>query len=182
LANNLDKIGQQALRAGDIIRHLRSFVRRRGIDPAPLDLNEVVRSARDLMEPRARKSGIRLELRLDPSPPLVIGVSVQVEQVLLNLLRNAFDAIDDAGMQGGTVTVTTRRSGDKVRVTVRDNGPGIDAEAAARLFEPLSSRKVDGLGVGLRISRSLIEAHGGRLWVEPQVPGGVLHFKLSLAP
>ena len=182
LAGNLEKIGQQALRAGDIIRHLRSFVRRRPIDPEPLDLHEVVRGACDLMAPEARKGGIRLELRLDPNPSLVIGVSVQVEQVLLNLLRNAFDAIDDAGMRGGTVTVTTQRAGDKVRVTVSDSGPGIDAEAAARLFEPLSSRKVDGLGVGLRISRSPIAAHGGRLWVEPRVPGGVFHFELSLAP
>ena len=182
VAANLKRISQQALRAGGIIRHLRSLVSRRHVDPMPMDLNEVVRNACDLLAPQARRSAIRLEMQLDPRLPPLVGVDVQVEQVLLNLLQNAFDAIQDAGMEGGTVTVQTRWSGDMVRVTVSDSGPGIDAASAVALFEPLASQKAHGLGVGLRISRSLIEAHGGRLWVEPRVPGGVFHFELPLEP
>jgi PAS domain S-box-containing protein len=183
LAANLDKIIRQALRAGDIMRHLRSFVSRGRIDPVPMDLNDVVRSACGLIAPEARRKGVRLVMALDGKLPPVMGVAIQVEQVVLNLLRNACDALEDAGMVDRTATVRTRRSADRAQVTVSDNGRGINPDAAAGLFQPLlSSRKTHGLGVGLRISRSLVEAHGGRLWVEPRVPGGLFHFELPLAP
>jgi PAS domain S-box-containing protein len=182
LAANLERIGQQALRAGDTIRHLRAFVSRGQIDPVPMDLKTVVRSACDLMAAKARGAGIKLEAKLQGKLPPVMGVDVHVEQVLLNLLRNAYEAIRDAGMDGGTITVQLQRVEGMAQVTVRDTGPGIDADAAARLFEPLSSTKNYGLGVGLRISRSLIEAHGGRLWVEPHTPDGIFHFELPLEP
>lgn len=182
LADTLDRISQQALRAGDIIRHLRRFVSRGQVDPLAMDLNEVIQRVCELMTPKARRSGIDLKFLPDPGLAPVMGVEVQVEQVLLNLLLNALDAILDAGMRKGGVSVRTRRSGDKAQVTVSDTGPGIDNDAAARLFQPLASRKAHGLGVGLRISRSLIEANGGRLWVEPRVPGGMFHFELPLEP
>jgi PAS domain S-box-containing protein len=181
MAVNLKRISEQALRAGDIIRHLRGFVSRGHFDPMPMDLHEGIRSACTLIAPQARRSAVRLETQLDSRLPPVMGVAVQVEQVLLNLVRNAVEAIQEAGMAGGSVTVRTQREGSMARVTVSDSGPGIDADAAARLFQPLASRKVHGLGVGLRISRSLIEAHGGRLWVEPRTPGGCFHFELPLA-
>ena len=180
LAANLDRISQQALRAGDTIRHLRAFISRGQIDPVPMDLKAVIRSACDLMAPKARSAGIKLEMILNKKVPLVMGVDVHVEQVLLNLLRNAYDAIHDAGMDCGTISVELQQLKDIARVTVRDTGPGIDPVGAARLFEPLSSTKDYGLGVGLRISRSLIEAHGGRLWVEPHAPGAIFHFELPL--
>jgi C4-dicarboxylate-specific signal transduction histidine kinase len=182
LAANLERIGQQALRAGDTIRHLRAFVSRGRIDPVPIDLNAVVRGACAMMAPKVGGGGIGLELALEETLPLAMGVDVHVEQVLLNLLRNACDAIAEPRTDTGAIKVRTGRSEGMARVTVRDNGPGVDADAAAKLFEPLSSKKAHGLGVGLRISRSLIEAHGGRLWVEPQTPGGVFHFELPLAP
>ncbi len=182
LADTLERIGRQAIRAGDIIHHLRRLVSRGRADPLPMDLNETVASACELLASTARRSGIGLLMEPTRALPPVLGVRVQVEQVLLNLLRNAFDAIADAGMDGGTVTVWTRRAGTMARVTVRDTGPGIDADTAAGLFEPLASRKTHGLGVGLRISRSLIEAHGGRLWAEAETPGGLFHFELPLAP
>jgi two-component system CheB/CheR fusion protein len=182
LADNLERISQQAIRAGGIIRHLRSFISRARIDPAPMDLNQVVRSACNMMASQTRRSGIRLQQELDHRLPPALGADIHVEQVLLNLMRNAIEAIQGAGMEGGMVTIQTQRSGDMARVTVSDSGPGIDGELATLLFEPLSSRKPQGLGVGLRISRSLIETHKGRLWVEPKVPGGVFHFELPLAP
>lgn len=182
LTRNLEQISQQSLRAGDAIRHLRAFVGRGRIDPVPVDLKAVVRNTCTLMVPKAHSRGIDLVLEQDESLPLVMGVEVHIEQVLLNLLRNAIDAIRDAKMTSGNITVTTRQQDGMARVSVRDSGPGIDAERADKVFEPLASHKEYGLGVGLRISRSLIEAHGGRLWVEPQRPGGIFHFVLPFAP
>ena len=182
LTRNLEQISQQALRAGDVIKHLRAFVGRRRIDPVPLDMNKVVRNTCSLMLPKARSRGIHLVLELaDPLPP-AMGVEVHIGQVLLNLMRNAIDAIRECRMKHGRIVVTTRHCGDRVQVSVCDSGPGVDAERADKVFEPLASHKEFGLGVGLRISRNLIEADGGRLWVEPQSPGGIFHFVLPLAP
>jgi two-component system CheB/CheR fusion protein len=108
-------------------------------------------------------------------------VEVHIEQVLFNLIRNAVDAIRDARMTSGSITVVTRRLEDMAQVSVIDSGPGIDAETAASVFDAPFSRKKYGLGVGLRISRSLIDAHGGRLWVEPHTPGAIIHFTLPFA-
>jgi len=181
LAENLRRMSDQALRAGDIIRRLRTFVSRGRIDPVPTDLNVVVRSACNLMMPKAESRAVRLQLDLSPDLPPVMGVSVHIEQVMLNLLRNAIEAIRDARMGGGTVYVQTWLNGDRLRVTVRDTGPGVSREALARLFDPMFSTKEYGLGVGLRISRSLIEAQDGSLWAESQQPGGIFHFEIPRA-
>ncbi|HEY0663986.1 MAG TPA: ATP-binding protein [Thiobacillaceae bacterium] len=182
LAQNLERISQQSLRAGETIRHMRAFVGRGRIDSVPMDLNVVVRDAFAFMEPRARSRGIELVLDLGEPPPTVLGVDVHLEQVLVNLIRNAIDAIRDARLKSGRISVVTRQVDRKAQVSVIDSGPGIDAEDAEKVFDFLSSRKEYGLGVGLRISRSLIEAHGGRLWVEPHCPGGIVHFVLPIAP
>lgn len=182
LAANLERISQQSLRAGETIRHLRAFVGRGRIDPVPTDLNAVVRSTCTLMAPKARARGIDIVLDLATTLPPALAVDVHIEQVLLNLLRNAIDAIRDAGKSHGSITVTTQRFEDMARVSVIDSGLGIDAAVADKVFEPLTSHKEYGLGVGLRISRSLIEAHGGRLWVEPHTPGGIFHFVLPFTP
>ena len=182
LAANLERISQQSLRAGEAIRHLRAFVGRGRLDPVPLDLNAVLRSTRTMMAPKARTRGIKIVLDLDETLPPVMAVDVHIEQVLLNLLRNAIDAICDAGMTSGSITMSTRREENMAQVSVIDSGPGINAAMVDKVFEPFSSHKEYGLGVGLRISRSLIEAHGGRLWVEPHSPGGIFHFVLPFAP
>jgi PAS domain S-box-containing protein len=182
LATNLERISRQSLRAGETLRQMRAFVGRGRIDPVPTDLNAVVRNTCALMEARARIGKIRIELDLDRTLPPVMGVDVHIEQVLLNLVRNAIDAIQGAGMKSGRIAVSTRRENGMAQVSVRDSGPGLDAEGAARVFEPLASSKEHGLGVGLRISRSLVDAHDGRLWVEPHQPGGIFHFVLPIAP
>jgi two-component system CheB/CheR fusion protein len=182
LALNLEKISKQSLRAGEAIRHVRAFVGRGRIDPVPLDLNAVVRNTCSLMAPKSRSRNVNIVLDLDETLPPVLGVDVHIEQVLLNLMRNAVDAIRDAKMKEGSITVSTRRVDDMAQVSVCDTGPGIDGEMVDKVFEPLASNKDYGLGVGLRISRSLIDAHGGRLWVEPHAPGGIFHFVLPFAP
>lgn len=182
LEQTLERISQQSLRAGETIRHMRSFVGRGRIDPVPLDLNAAVGATCTLMAPRARSRGIDVILDLAPAIPPVMGVDVHIEQILINLMRNAIDAIRDARMKGGRITIRTRIESDMAQVSILDSGPGIDAEKAARMFDFLVSEKKYGLGVGLRICRSLIDAHGGRLWVEPHVPGAIIHFVLPLAP
>ena len=181
LAETLEKISQQALRAGEAIRHLRSFVGRGRMDPVRLDLNAVVRQACVLLSPRARGGGVSLALELAEDLAPVTGVDVHVEQVLLNLMGNALEAIQGADATSGSITVTTRHSEGVAQVTVSDSGPGIDDATAAHLFDRYFTSKAHGLGVGLPISRSLIEAQGGRLWVEPRVPGGIFHFTLPFA-
>lgn len=184
LAELLAQISRQSLRAAEIIRRLRAFVGRGRIKPVDLDLNEVLRNACALMESKARSCGISLLLDLDAGLRPVRGVDVHIEQVLLNLIRNAIEAIHVAGMTGGTITVTSgMHTGDGMaQVCVRDTGPGIDSESADTLFGSLASDKEYGLGVGLRISHSLIEAQDGRLWAEPHAPGGVFCFLLPLVP
>ena len=161
---------------------MRAFVGRGRIDPVPLDLNSLVRDTGALMVPKVRSRGIDLVLDLDETLPQAMGVAIHIEQVLLNLLRNAIDAIRDAGMTKGNIAVSTRQQDGMARVSVCDSGPGIEAAQADKVFDPLASRKQYGLGVGLRISRSLIEAHGGKLWVEPHRPGGIFRFVLPLVP
>ena len=181
LGGALDHIVQQATRAGEIIHHMRRFVSRGGMVSEAMDLNAVIRGVEELLEPSAHGKGVRVSLDLAPDLPPVMGVEVQIEQVLLNLLRNAFEAIAEQGSGSGEVGIRSCQSGDMVRVTVSDSGPGVSPEEASRLFETASSRKPNGLGLGLRISRGLVEAHGGRLWAEPQAPGAVFHFELPQA-
>ncbi|MGD8629662.1 MAG: PAS domain S-box protein, partial [Gammaproteobacteria bacterium] len=181
LTDILAQISQQSLRAAEIIRRLRAFVSQGRIDSRPLDLGMVVRNACELMAPEARKFGIGLHSEQDDGLGQVMGVEVHIEQVLLNLIRNAIQAIHDSGTRDGSITISIRRVADVARVSVLDNGPGIDPAAAEDLFALLASHKKAGLGVGLRISRSLIEAQGGRLWAEAHKPGGIFHFELPLS-
>ena len=144
-------------------------------------MNTVVERGCELLNTRASDYGIRLVPKPDADLPPVRGVEVHLEQILLNLLRNAIEAVRDTDAADRLISVETRRCGDMARVTVRDGGPGIDADAAGKIFEILHSTKDYGLGVGLKICASLIEAHGGRLWVQPQQPGGIIHFEVPLA-
>ncbi len=184
LSDLLAQISRQSQRAGEIIRRLRTFIGRGRLEPLASNLNAAMRSACTLMESKERSVGISMLLDLDANLRPVTGVEVHIEQVLLNLFRNAIEAIQSTGETGGTITITSglRTGEDMALVSVRDSGPGIDAETVAGLFASQPSDKEHGLGVGLRISRSLIEAQGGRLWVEPHVPGGIFCFVLPLAP
>jgi C4-dicarboxylate-specific signal transduction histidine kinase len=184
LTDLLAQISRQSQRAGDIIHRLRTFVGRGRLESVALDLNAVMRSACALMESKARSLGISLCLDLDANLRPVFGVDIHIEQVLLNLIRNGIEAIQSTGVTGGTITVTSglQTEENMALVSVQDSGPGIDTETAVGLFAFQPSDKEHGLGVGLRISRSLIEALGGRLWVEPHMPGAVFCFILPLAP
>lgn len=183
LMRDLEQIALQAQRAGRTIRELRSFLAKGESAEARCDLNAAVRTVHDLIGPEASAKGVSIALDL-ADDLLPVGMSsVQAEHVLLNLIRNAIEAIVQAGAPAGSITVQTHTdAGRTAHVTVRDTGPGLHAEAAQRVFEPFYTTKRDGLGMGLRISRSVLESVGGRIWAEPSNEGGIFHFTLPLAP
>ncbi|MDZ7754108.1 MAG: ATP-binding protein [Gammaproteobacteria bacterium] len=179
LIRNLEQIAESAHFGDEVVRRMRDFLRVGcDLEPAPFDLSATVERAAGLLAMRMEAAGFQLRVEPAEGIPPVHGAAVHVEQVLLNLLGNAIEAMDGGG---GEIAVAVRRDGEMVRVSVRDGGPGVEAEVAEHLFEALYSTKDQGLGVGLGISRDLVRAYGGQLWVEPRSPGGVFHFTLPVA-
>ena len=131
------------------------------------------------------KNAFHSQLRLEPGLPRVNANHIQVEKVLVNLIQNGIEAMEDAGINPKQVTirVRTHAEGDMAQVTVRDSGPGVDAQTLHRIFDPFFTTKPKGLGMGLAISRAMIEAQGGQLWYQPEPEAGaVFHFTLPFAP
>ena len=174
-----ERIARQARRAGEIIRRVHAFVRRSEPKLEPLDLNAVIRDAVGLIEADARKRQMQLRVELSTPLPEVEADAVMIEQIVVNLVRNAMDSMRDTPPPERTVAVRTAREGRFVTVTVADRGAGIPAETAARLFEPFFTTKSEGMGMGLNICRSIAELHHGRLGFETR-PGGGTIFTLSL--
>ena len=172
------KIAEQTARAGEIIRRLRGFVSKREPDRAIQDLNAVIEESIALGFVGAADTSVRLRPNLSPDMPLVSMDKVQIQQVMVNLVRNAVEAMQETPLKNLTVS-TARDSGDFVRVSVSDTGPGLPKEVLDSLFQPFVTTKAYGLGIGLSICRTIVEAHGGRLWTEPNSAGGtVFHFRL----
>ncbi|MGV8840271.1 MAG: sensor histidine kinase [Bauldia sp.] len=167
----LDKAAEQALRAGDIIRRLRDFVAR-GEEARTIEaVTRLVEEASALALVGAKEQGIRVSFRLDPRAPTALVDRVQVQQVLVNLIRNAVDAM--AGAKKRELVIATRPvEGDMVEIAVSDTGPGIDPAIAGNLFHPFQTTKAQGMGLGLSICRTIIEAHGGRIGVDPPSGSG----------
>ena len=161
----LQDIAQDATRAGGVIRQLRSLVKKDELQLVPLDLNRVIGDVVRLLHSDTVIRKVQVVLDFDSHPSPVGGDSVQLQQVMLNLMLNAFDAMRDVAENERKVQVRTRQlDAGAVQIEVQDCGTGIPPERVSRLFEPFQSTKRDGLGLGLSISRSIVEAHGGRLW------------------
>ena len=189
MSATLDKISRQAHRASEVIRRVRSLVERRDVERRPSNLLETLREAVALAETEARLLGLHIETEFEPIPNVSID-RIQIQQVLLNLLRNGLEAMESQrGEEGSAVTSTEEtqalvvtcemdETGDIV-IAVKDRGPGISPGTAEKMFEPFFSSKDDGMGMGLSICRSIIEAHGGRLGWSPNSGGGaIFHFSL----
>ena len=177
----LDKASEQALRAGQIIRRLRDFVARGDTERRVESLPKLVQEASALALVGAKEHGIRVRFRYERGVDQVLADKVQVQQVLLNLIRNAIDAMEDSPVKELTISVQ-RAADDFAEVVVQDTGPGVGEDVAAELFQPFVTTKATGMGVGLSISRTIIEAHGGRIWVDRAPGGGAeFHFTLRLA-
>ena len=142
---------------------------------------ELIEDASRLALVGARERGVRFFETLDPACGTAVIDRVQIQQVLVNLLRNAVDALADAPVRD--VTISTAPAGDAlIRVSISDTGPGLDPSIADRLFSAFTTTKSNGMGLGLSICRTIVEAHGGRIWYEPRAEGGAMfHFTLIAA-
>ncbi|WP_435686049.1 PhnD/SsuA/transferrin family substrate-binding protein [Sedimenticola selenatireducens] len=164
----MERIGSQAARAGEIIRHLRQFVKKEQPELSRIDINEVINEVITLLRTEIRKFEVKIALDLDERIGKVMALHVQIDQVILNLARNAIEAMAD--IQEGTRLLsiaTSNQPDDYVRVTITDTGPGLDPAVADQLFNPFVTTKPSGMGLGLSISQGIIEAHKGRIFVEP---------------
>lgn len=159
--------------AGDIVRRMRNFIRRGHPHVSTINTRDMLEEAMTLAHAEAFARHVRVDLDAPADLPDLHGDRVQLEQVVLNLVHNAVDAIATAGQSHGHVHVTARRHSapPRVEIGVLDNGPGIEGELAGRLFDPLTTAKQDGLGLGLSICASIMEAHGGRVWLHSGEPG-----------
>jgi two-component system, LuxR family, sensor histidine kinase DctS len=174
----MQRLGQQAAHAGRIVARIREFLTRREPRHEPCDLNEVISAALDLLRRELERRGIALELSLAAHVPPVLADAVLIEQVVINLVRNAADALL-AREAGRRIAVSSRVAGDFVRVDVSDNGPGLQGRRVEQLCAPFYSTKAEGMGMGLAICRSIVEAHQGVLDASDAANGGAL-FSFSL--
>ena len=168
----LDEISRQSLRAGQIIRHLREFVMRGETEKMPEDVRKLVEEAGALALVGSREHGVRTVFDFQPGADMVVADRVQIQQVLINLMRNAIEAMRDSETRELTVR-TLPGDNDDVVVEVSDTGPGISEEVASRLFQPFVTSKSGGMGIGLSISKRIIEAHGGDIEALRNAQGGV---------
>ena len=178
LREALDKAGEQALRTGQVIRRLRDFVARGEPEWRIESIKRLVEEASALALVAAKEHSIRAIFQLDPSIDLVLVDKIQVEQVLLNLLRNALEAMETSERRELVIS-TAPASDDMVAVSVADTGVGIDPNILSRLFQPFVTTKRQGMGIGLSISRTIVESHGGEITVEPNPRGGSI-FRFTL--
>jgi C4-dicarboxylate-specific signal transduction histidine kinase len=183
LVQIIDRIAADAQRAGNVIRRLRRFVRKREPQHNALDINLLIQDVVQFMASDALQDEITVELHLRDDLPPARGDSVEIQQVVLNLIRNGFDAMSDVDPGHRALGIETCADGPgAVKVIVRDAGPGVTADSTDQVFEAFFSSKSDGLGMGLAISRSIIESHGGRIWVDSSPGcGAEFHFSLPVA-
>ena len=176
----LDRIVKAGRRAGDVISRMRALVRKAPPRKDPLDINDTIREVIALTRSELHRTGTLLQTQLADGLPLVPGDRIQLQQVMLNLILNAVEAMSGSDEGSRELLISTEEDGaNGVRVAVRDRGPGLQPESLDRLFEAFYTTKPDGMGMGLSICRSIIEAHGGRLWATPNLPQGAA-FQFSL--
>src|SRR5262249_27884786 len=174
----LGKAAEQSLRAGYIIRRLRDFVARGESERRVESIQKLIEEASALALVGARQSNIQVRFKFAPHLGLVLADKVQIQQVILNLMRNAIESMEQSDRR--ELTITTESGDDNtVAVSIADTGPGIAPEVLSQLFQPFITTKPQGMGIGLSISRTIIEAHGGQISVGPN-PGGGAVFRFTL--
>lgn len=181
IVEGIDKAVAQAERAGAIVRKLRAFLTRGENRPRPQALAPLASEALELIGGDIARNRIIVKTQWPRDLPLVLADRIQIEQVLLNLLRNAVEAISSSPSAKREIRLAACVAGELVEISVEDDGPGIAPDMHERLFMPFATSKSSGMGLGLSISRSIIEAHGGRLWEETSGPGATFRFTLPIA-
>ena len=172
LGEPLDQIRAQASRAARILKRLREMVERHMPDRTRVNLNSMVHEVLSFMDFEIRKSAVEIRLDLDQKIPEARVDLVQMEQVVLNLVRNSVDALNDAGIKPAIIRISTAEKEEMLTLTVEDNGPGVPEETVIRLFEPFFSTKQTGMGMGLSISETIVADHDGRITYAPSKLGG----------
>lgn len=173
-----EEAAKQAIRAGQIVRRLRDFMSHGETERRVESLQRLISEANALALVGSREHGIDVQLSLDPDADLVFVDRIQVQQVLVNLIRNAIDAMVGSTVRSLSIR-TSRGEDDNVEVTIEDTGSGITETIAPQLFQPFVTSKQNGMGIGLSICRTIVEAHGGRIWFEPgRERGTSFHFTL----
>jgi two-component system sensor kinase FixL len=177
----LKEVASEAIRAGEIVRRMRDFMSHGQTEHRVEDLPQLVTEANALALVGSREHGIDVQVNLDRNAEEVFADRVQIQQVLLNLIRNAIEAMIDSPVR--SLTISSRAGpGEFVTISVEDTGEGISEAIAPQLFEPFVTSKQTGMGIGLSICRTIVEAHGGRIWCEPgRDRGTIFHFTLPSA-
>ena len=171
LIDAVSRAGDQAVRAGEIIRTMRDLAARGGMEQKAESLSAILGEIDFIIGLMVRDAGARVFYDLYRGPDVVLADRIQIQQLVVNLVRNAVDAV--AKFPNREIRISTRPSEDgKFTTTVEDSGPGIDPAVIGRIFQPLSSTKPEGMGLGLSICSAIVENHGGRIWVEPSSLGG----------
>jgi two-component system, LuxR family, sensor kinase FixL len=179
LRDAVAKAAEQALRAGHIIRRLREFVARGDSERRVEDLPKLIEDASTLALIGAKENGIAVSFRLDPKADLVLADRIQIQQVLVNLIRNAIEVLAESNGRRELEIASLVNDDSTFQVEIADTGPGLAPEVAAHLFQPFVTTKQKGMGLGLSICRTIVEAHGGRIWVDPKPQGGTV-FRFTL--
>jgi two-component system sensor kinase FixL len=172
----LDETAKEAIRAGQIVARLRQFISQGEGERRPESLSRLIGEANALALIGSREHGIEVQIQLDQDADLIFVDRVQIQQVLINLIRNAIDAMFASATK--SLTIRSEAGPDElVTITIEDTGSGISESVAEQLFQPFVSTKETGMGIGLSICRDIVEAHGGRIWFEPSRDGGtIFHF------
>jgi len=181
LKSVLSKVAEQASRAGNIIRRLRAFVEKREPNRSEEDIARIVDEAIRLSQLSPAERGIKLRVSVEAALPAALIDRIQIQQVLINLVKNADEAMENMLPRELHIAVGHAAKGF-LQVSVADTGPGIADDMVQKLFQPFVTTKAEGMGMGLNICRGIVESHGGRLWVEPNAgQGAIFHFTIPIA-
>jgi C4-dicarboxylate-specific signal transduction histidine kinase len=175
----IERITRDAKRASDVVARVRNLAKKAPLQRTWVDINETVEETISLATRELSQNNVSLETQLAENLPQILADRIQLQQVILNLIINACEALTAADDEFRKLSISTAREMDGVALTVRDTGVGIDPQQIATVFEAFHTTKPGGMGMGLAVSRSIIEGHGGRLWAEPNEPRGAI-FKFSI--
>jgi signal transduction histidine kinase len=178
----LARITRDGNRASDVIGRIRALVKKSGTEKARLDLNEAIQEVVGLVQSEIQKSGVTLQMELADDLPQILGNRVQLQQVILNLVMNGIEAMDTVTDRPREILIRScEHESDQLLIAVQDSGVGIDSQNLGKIFDAFYTTKPQGMGMGLAISRSIVENHGGRLWAVPNdSPGATFQFTLDV--